>query len=175
MNAKHLFFAVLICFSLGTLRAELPQEELILKKGGPDAAIIIDKARNTLSLARVFASRGVGESGVPTASCWALTVIVRYDPEAKEFFDKLMDSASGYEVKMYAVVGLLELDPTAKARFAKLLAGTFPDQPVHAQFGCMANVSTYGIELYNRLENGTGSYLFEKLPSLYQTVEVERF
>ena len=89
--------------------AELPSEEAILKAGGADASAIVQKARTTLSIQQVFGSRGVGYGGQPTSGCWALTVIVRYDKEAKGIFDEIYRLYDEPAAKLYAIAGLLIL------------------------------------------------------------------
>ncbi len=161
---------------VGLAKAELPDEDAILKRGGVDAAAIICKARSIIEAARVFASRGIGESGEPTSACWALTVIVKYDKDAKDSFNALLDHAdTPPEQRLYAIAGLLAVDPREKARITPERIGKFSDLNVQTQFGCVGTNSTFGLEAYRLLENGSPSFLYDKLPSFYRTVDVPRF
>ncbi len=175
MRFQTIISAALAPLLLTALHAELPSEEVILKKGGPDAAMIIEKARDILATSQVFASRGIGEGGTPTSSCWALTVIVRYDPIAKDFLNLLFDSAEFPEQRLYAIAGLITLDPTNKKRFAPEKIQPFADQLVYTQFGCTGAASRFGMETILLLTEDTAPYyLFKKLPSLYSTQSVLR-
>ncbi len=161
--------------ALSVLQAELPGEEAILKKGGPDAAKLIDKARDILCNTQVFASRAFGEGGSPTDACWALTVIVRYDPEAKWLLNELFESAEFPEQRLYGMAGLIALDPKAKDRFTEEKLKEFSEERVYTQFGCVGEASTFGIQRHMLLQdNYTGYYLFKNLPSLYSTTTVPR-
>ncbi len=162
----------LVC--TGSIRAELPDDEALLKRGGADAVVIIQKARSILASVQVFASREIGEAGSPTASCWALTVIVRHDSEAKEFFNDLYRLGETPEQRLYAIAGLVSVDPMEKKRFTLDDISKFTEMTVHTQFGCISARSTFGAELASLLESSAPYYLFETLPSIYQTVDVAR-
>lgn len=172
----HLFLlTAFTLMALPVLHAELAGEEAVLKKGGPDAAKIIDKARDILCNTQVFASRGFGEGGAPTDACWALTVIVRYDPEAKWLLNELFERAEFPEQRLYGMAGLIVLDPKEKSRFTEEKLKKFADERVYSQFGCVGEASTFGIQRYLLLQdNYMGYYLFKELPSLYSTTTVPR-
>lgn len=171
-------FITLISFALslgGMVRAELPNEESLLKRGGPDAESIILKAHGILTSAQVLASRAVGAAGVPTSNCWALTVIVKHDPEARKFLNALFQNATTPEQRLYAIAGLVSLDKAEGAKFAPDRISKIADQAVHTEFGCIFSESTFGIEAANLINGGASHYLFDQLPSLYETVESSRF
>lgn len=157
-----------------SVRADLPDDEAILNRGGADAEVIIQKAQSILASAQVFASRAIGESGSPTTSCWALTVIVRHDPKAKEFLNDLYRLAETPEQRLYAITGLISVDPTEKRSFSPDRISKFAEMTVHTQFGCIGTQSTFGVEAARLLEGGAPSYLFETLPSIYRTIDVVR-
>lgn len=166
-----LFLSVVDC-----VPAKLPNEEAILKAGGKDAQVIIEKARRILWGAEVFATQAVGYTGKSTTSCWALTVIVRHDSKARTFLEKLYADADRPEVKLYAVAGLISLDPTLKPKFAPSnLPSDLCEKSVQAMNGCNVSHERFGTVLLELLEHGASPYLYEKLPSIYETGDVQRF
>ncbi|WP_395747261.1 hypothetical protein [Prosthecobacter sp.] len=170
----HLLFAVFAALSLPALGAEPPGEEAVLKKGGAEAAALISKARDILSTAEVFATRVVNEPAVPTSSCWALTVIVRYDPKAREFLNALFESPKAPEQRLYAIAGLVTLDAAEKKRFGPAEIGAVSSPPVQTQFGKMKNTTDLPTATYMLLQQGTPYYFFPQLPPLSSTVNVTR-
>ena len=174
MRFLILLIAAVAVVCTGSIRAELPDDEAILKRGEADAAVIIQKAQSILASAQVFASRAIGEAGSPTASCWALTVIVRHDPKAKEFFNDLYRLAETPEQRLYAIAGLVSVDPSEKKSFTPDRISKFTEMTVHTQFGCIGAPSTFGVEAARLLESSAPYYLFEVLPSIYRTVDVAR-
>ncbi|WP_395750279.1 hypothetical protein [Prosthecobacter sp.] len=175
MRLHLLLLTVFTLMALPVLHAELAGEEALLKKGGPDAAKLINKARDILYNTQVFASRGVGEGGTPTDACWALTTLVRYDREAKSFLNDLFEQAEFPEQRLYGMAGLIALDPKEKSRFTEEKLKQFAEERVCSQFGCVGEASTFGIQRYLLLQDGyTGYYLFKELPSLYSTTTVSR-
>ncbi|MDB6073341.1 MAG: hypothetical protein JWO89_981 [Verrucomicrobiaceae bacterium] len=157
--------------------AALPDEEVILKKGGKDAQVLIEKAYDILENAEVFASQAVGYAGSPTRDCWALTVIVRYDSQALKRLAALYEETSQPETKLYAITGLIALDPKQKAKFAP---PDFPaklrDTPVQTMNGCVVDTrKTFGVAVGELEEAGPSAYLYQKLPSIYRATEVRRF
>lgn len=174
MRFPPLALAVFAAASASLLHAELPSETAILKKGGPEAQMIIGKARDILATTQVFASRVVGDPAVPTASCWALTVIVRHDPKAKDFLNSLFESPAFPEQRLYAIAGLLALDPAEKKRFSPEELGKLPDQTVQTQFGRSSMESDLVASSYMLFTQGTAYYFFPDLPPLYSTITVLR-
>lgn len=174
MRLPHILFATLIALSLPALRAEPPSEEAVLKKGGPDASALINKARDILSTSEVFATRVAGEPPVATSSCWALTVIVRYDPKAKEFLNSLFDAPKFPEQRLYAIAGLVTLDPAEKKRFASEEISKFATEPVQTQFGKTSTSTDLVTAAYMLIQQGTPYYLFPQLPPLSSTSPVTR-
>jgi len=162
---------LIIAFAASTTLAELPSEEAILKAGGGDASAIIQKARTTLSLQKVFGSRGVGYGGRPTSGCWALTVIVRHDKEAKEIFHEIYRLCDEPAAKLYAMAGLLILDPQSKKDFTPEKLGKLAELEVERLDGCIGTTSTLGAVVAELIELGAARYTYEKLPSIYQTAD----
>lgn len=152
---------------------EAQSETAILQAGGPGAGLIIAKAHDILSNAQVYAVGGVGVAGSPSSSCWALTVVVRYDPSAKEFLNRLLDNAEP-EGRLYAVAGLLLLEPDQKKRFQTVKFVERSEDRVWTLFGCSGLLSRFEAQVNDLLEKGAKHLLFEKLPSLYETVDVRR-
>jgi hypothetical protein len=174
MRVLLLTVTILTVFWGQTAWAEFPDEENRLKRGGADAEMIIRKARSILASVQVLASRGIGESGTPTSACWALTVIVRYDPKAKEFLNELFQYAETTEQRLYASAGLASMDKPEAVKLAQDRITKFADDVVHTQFGCVASQSTFGLEAARITDGGASYYLFEKLPSIYRTTDVKR-
>jgi len=174
---SFLTVAMMMAICLGgtvTVRAELPDEEKVLAKGGPDAEAMIQKAQSILASAQVLATSGVGFAGAPTSNCWALTVIVRYDPKAKEFFDSLYERAQAPEQRLYAIAGLVTLDKAEAARFTPEKIVEYADEKVHTLVGCNGSQSTFGVEAASLLKGGAAWYLYKRLPSIYETSDVAR-
>lgn len=176
MTARHFLLVVgaLFATAAGSVHAHLPDEEVILKSGGRDAEVLIEKAWALLTTAEVFATRAVWEGGDPPTTCWALTVIVRHDARAKERLNELFARTQVPEKKLYAMAGLLYLDAAEKARFTPELLAPLADLPVQTQSGCVGGESTFATEAASLQEHGTAPYIFEHLPSIYRTVEVRR-
>lgn len=150
-------------------------EEAILKAGGAEAQQIILKAHDIVETAEVFASRGIGYGGQPTTGCWALTVIVRYDPKATEFLNDVFSLSQRPEPMLYAIAGLIALDENAKKRFSpEVLPKKLLDAQVQEMSGCVGMSVAFRIALHWLLKDGASYYLYEKLPSIYRTVEAER-
>ena len=175
MRSLHIIVMSFAIYVGGMVRAELPNEESLLKQGGRGAEMIIRKAHGILATAQVLASSAVGAAGEPTSNCWALTVIVKHDSKAKTFLNELFRYATTPEQRLYAIAGLVSLDKTEGAKFAPDRISKFADQLVHTEFGCIVSESTFGTQAAEIIDGGVALYLFDKLPSLYQTVESTRF
>lgn len=175
-----------LCLTLGSLIlatfagtevlcAQLTNEEAVLKARGKSAGRVIEKAYGILSAATVFTSCAVAPEGFSTSSCWALTVVVRYDPQAEQFLTSLYRSSDNLEKKLYGIVGLMALNPKSKERFA---VEGFPSQLraqiVRVQNGCVQEPVTFEAALQFALQAGPGFYLCKTLPSIYQTFDVKR-
>ncbi len=171
-TARSLTLAVLtmVC---NHARAALPDEEAILKKGGEEAAVVIQKAYEMLGHTETFASRAVSDGGSPTTGCWALTVIVRYDPNALAFLEDVYENVKGPETKLYAAAGLMALDPKQKVKLnpAKL-SEKLRAMSVHVMSGCILMQEPFERLLTMLLKDGPKAYLYEKLPSIYRTTDV---
>jgi hypothetical protein len=164
-----------LCFLMiaisSQLLAELPSEETTLKAGGNDAKTIIQKARVLLSAQQVFAARGVGYGGEPTSGCWALTVLTRHDKEASEIFDVIFRSSDEPAAKLYAVAGLLILDPKKKNDFTPKKLGKLAELEVQRLDRCIGDVTTFGAIVAELIEHGSSRYTYDTLPSLYSTTD----
>ncbi len=167
------------CFALSVVAfsgcAALPNEDAVLKAGGNTAETIIKKARTTLSAQQVFASRGVGYGAQPSSGCWALTVLVRYDRQAKQFFEEVCHYDGQPAAKLYAVAGLLTLDPKTIPDFASLHLDHLLDTRVPSLDGCDGDPTVFSRMVTHLTEHGTSKYVYDRLPSLYQTVDCSKF
>lgn len=173
MFLRFTVLAATVMVSLTGFGGEVQGETAMLQTGGPSAVRIIAKAHDILSNAQVYAVGGVGVAGSPSSTCWALTVVVRYDPSAKEFLNRLLDYAEP-EGRLYAVAGLLLLEPDQKRRFQTAKFAERSEDRVCAQFGCSSLISRFETQVNRLLEDGAKHLLFEKLPSIYETVDVRR-
>lgn len=169
---------IIICAALSgfcSVQGELPSEEAILKTGGEDASFIIDKARSLLVSAEVFASGAVGYGGTPTDTCWALSVVVRFDPKGKEFLTSLYARPSSAVAKLYAAAGLLSLAPGDRKLFNdSLRAAGQREIVIQRMDGCIETRESFGVALSSLLESGPSPYVYPKLPSIYRTTEVRK-
>lgn len=170
----------LLCLASAVAQAQFPiqhpSETEILKAGGLPAEMMIEKAYAILDRADVFASRAVGDGGTPTSACWALTVIVKHEAGARERLTEILPRIKGPETKLYILAGLLALDPETPKRHPQ---SDFPKEllkkAAHTMGGCIYAKSTFEAELLTLYSEGASSYLFENLPSIYQTTDVRRF
>lgn len=170
-SSVTLLAAVMV--SLAALGAQPSDEEISLRGGGKDADLIIAKARDVLSNAQVYAVGGIGVAGSPSVGCWALTVVVRYDRSAKDFLNRMLECAEP-EGRLYAVAGLLLVEPKQRARFQTAKFVERSEDRVWTQFGCSSLSSRFETEVNRLLEGGAKHLLFETLPSIYETVDVRR-
>jgi hypothetical protein len=154
------------------LGAEFPSEEKVLRANGDEAKLVIQKAYSILFRANIFASKGVGIGGTPTASSWALTVIVRYDPEAVARLETAYRSTYPPVVKLYCLVGVFALDQTAGKRLAEdPIAVSLMATEINTLDGCIAWARPFGDCLAGVLKGDTKRYFFEELPSIYKTCD----
>lgn len=167
---------ILLVVSAGCVAsAKEPGEAAVLKAGGKGARVLVEKAHGILEKAEVFASGAVGFAGARTSNCWALTVVVRYDPQGEAFLEKLYATARHPEAKAYAVAGLITLDPKAKKRFAlSKLPDELKDTHIESITGCELSHESFGTAVSVLLEFGAGQYLYDKLPPLDSTSGMSR-
>ena len=163
-------------FAVAQLPVQKPSEVEILKAHNESSKLIIEKAYSVLFNSQVFASKEVGEPGAFTSSCWALTVIVRYDPEARQRLAKSLALTDQPEQKLYFLAGLVALDPASAKRYA---ISTFPEKlrstAAHTLNGCSYDGGTSFEKCLSSLYEGTFRwYLFDDLPSIYLTIDVSR-
>lgn len=166
----------LICsLSLAQLPVQRPSEAEILKAKGDGAKIIIEKAYSILFHAQVFASRAIGEAGAPTSTCWALTVIVKHDPEALKRLAESLSHIKQPEQKLYALTAMFAVDPKTAERWP---ISSFPASQreglVHTMDGCIYSGASFEDALIEVYHSGARRYLFDELPSIYQTTDVAR-
>ncbi|QIF01304.1 hypothetical protein [Roseimicrobium sp. ORNL1] len=179
MSTRRLFAFIMLLLLLGSLspglHAALPSEEAILRQGGEDAKKIIEKAYSIIRHARVFTSKGAGEGGTPTEGAWALTVITRYDPKAVEELKPLAEQSKNLEVKLYAIAGLITLEPKDAAKYR---LETFPESVLkaeaHSLCGCIYEKQFYMIIYWLVDQGGWQRCTFEKLPPFFETHDVPR-
>jgi hypothetical protein len=146
---------------------------------------VFEKALNLLADAEVFASRAVGDvPGTFTDTCWALTVLVRYDKDAKAKFEMIIEADVFPEARLYALAGLFLVMSNHKEKYQpKHFTEAELKQPIHRQDGCVYAKDewlTFGLALDclsradGKLYPGPGSYLIDDLPPLYKTTRVRR-
>jgi hypothetical protein len=172
MSTRRLFvimMLILCCLSPG-LHAALLSEEAILSQGGDDAKKIINKAYSIIRRAKVFASREIGTPGLPTEGAWALTVITRYDPKAAEVLQPMAEQSENLEVKLYAIAGLITLEPKNAAKYH---IESFPKSVLDAEAHAFSG-STYRkgftLAIYWLVHHeGWRACTFEKLPPFFET------
>lgn len=159
---------------LGFAHAEIATETEILKTGGPWAEVIVSKAHDQLLSAQAFASSYVGAAGQPTSSCWALTVIVLYDPKAQAYFESMLSQKVHPASKLYAAAGLIALDARNKELILKMrFDKAIQESKVYGLDGCSGGEMTFEEHLTTLLEVGPRSYLYrDNLPSLYETIDI---
>lgn len=181
MNASaNRAFCSVVLFNCGLSLAQLPvptpSEVEILKAHNDASKLIIEKAYSVLFNSQVFASRTVGEPGGSTSPCWALTVIVRYDPQAKQRLTDSLALTDQPEQKLYFLAGLLALDPaTAKRYPIPAFPAKLRSTAAHTLDGCFYDYGkTFEGCLSSLYAGGTRRYLFDDLPSIYQTIDVSR-
>ena len=171
---RRLFAFIILLLLLGSLspglHATMPSEEAILRQGGEDAKKIINKAYSIIRRAKVFASCGIGERNLPTEGAWALTVITRYDPKAVEVLAPMAEQSKNLEVKLYAIAGLITLDPK---NVAKYRIESFPESVLNAEAHAFTG-STYRkgftLAIYWLVQHeGWRACTFEKLPPFFET------
>jgi len=149
-------------------------EQAILDKGGRDAESVIHKAYEELAETKIFECRDVGW-GTPSASCWALTVLVRYAPEddiRNYFFLIHEDKKNNIALRLYAAIGLQLLYPD-NAEVASLLTDKdFLASPLSWASGCTSVPGTVSdvLSTIKNDEGGIKELLFKKpIPPLYKT------
>lgn len=175
MNQHLMSLALVFAISMRWGFAELPSEGTMLKEGGDDAQVIINKARTILMTQQVFASPKVGYGGQATAGCWALSVLVRHDKDAIKSFEEIFRGHYEPAAKMYALAGILLVDPQRKTDFTPEKLGKVADLKVDRLDGCDGDTVTCGSLVAQLLKNGASKYVYEKLPSLYLTTDCEKF
>lgn len=177
-----------LCFGLGIRAFALSPEETILKEGGPESKVVINKAFFILAQAEVFASRAVGDIGTFTNTSWALTVLVRYDKDAKASFESILFAPAEEvtpEARLFALVGLFLVAPEERRKYQpKFFGHEKLNQPIERLDGCNGERGawlTFGLCLESLLSTdgkaryrGADAYLIEDLPPLYQTTRVGR-
>lgn len=107
-----------------------PTETEILQAKGVAAKVIIEKAYSILFQAQVFASRAIGDGAAPTSSCWAMTVIVKHDPEALPRLTRSLSFMEVPEPKLYALAAMFSVDPKTAERWP---LSSFP-QPIGSEW-----------------------------------------
>lgn len=152
-----------------------PTETEILQAKGVEAKVIIEKAYSILFKAQVFASRAIGADGGPTSSCWAMTVIVKHDPEALKRLTESLSYIERPEPKLYALAAMFSVDPKTAERWPlSSFPAAYRERVVHTMDGCIYSEATFESALEEIYHSGTRRYLFEDLPSIYQTTDVAR-
>ena len=151
--------------------AQFPDEEALLKAGGDVADKIIYKARAVLATQQVLASKAVGFGGQPSSGCWALSVVVRFDKEAKEILEAIYQSCNEPATRLYAIAGLTIVDPDSKTRFTSEKLGSAAHQKVEYIDGCEGSTVSFGDAAKSLILYGSKGYIYDKLPSLYDTVD----
>jgi hypothetical protein len=161
--------------ALAQFPVQRPTETEILEKQGDDAKIIINKAYSLLCQAQVFASNTVGAGGDTPSACWALTVIVKYDKEALARLTQRLMSTEEPVAKLYLLTAMFAVDPKTAERwpisyFPASLRGT----SVHHLDACDYSTPNFQDLLNDIYQNGARRYLLTELPSIYQTIDVQR-
>src|SRR6478609_5331392 len=129
-----LFIFSVFSFSLSCLGQT---EQQILDTGGPESRRVIEKAYEQLASAHMFEFTDVGE-GTPSASCWALTVIIRYDrEEATERFTNIFTHSDKPFLRLYALLGLHLLNPKNPDWLPTSQPKQFLEQRIWQAGGCM--------------------------------------
>ena len=173
-------FAVIVLglissLSFAQLPVQRPSETEILKAKGDGAKIIIEKAYSTLFHTQVFASRAIGEAGAPTSACWALTVIVKHDPEALKRLTESLGYIEQPEQKLYVLTAMFAVDPKTSERWP---ISSFPaalrERLVHTMDGCIYSGASFEDALAEVYHSGARRYIFDDLPTIYQTTDVTR-
>ncbi|HEY1084384.1 MAG TPA: hypothetical protein VGE29_19105 [Prosthecobacter sp.] len=143
-TATAIVLALFVLPAFSQLPVQPPAEAEILRAKGEAAKIIIEKAYSILSHARVFASRAIGDDRVPTSSCWAMTVIVKHDPEALRRLTESLSYLERPEPKLYALAAMFSVDPKTAERWP---LSSFPEayreRPVHTMDGCNYSETTF--------------------------------
>lgn len=153
-----------------------PTETEILQAKGVAAKVIIEKAYSILSQAQVFASRAIGDGAEPTSSCWAMTVIVKHDPEALPRLTRSLSFMEVPEQKLYALAAMFSVDPKTAERWPlSSFPAAYRERPVHTMDGCIYSRTTFEGALEEIYRSGTRSYLFDDLPPIYRTTDVARY
>lgn len=175
-NFAAIVLVLISSLSSAQLPVQRPSETEILKAKGDSAKIIIEKAYSTLFHAQVFASRSIGEGGAPTSACWALTVIVKHDPEALKRLTESLSHIERPEQKLYALTAMFAVDPKTAERWP---LSSFPaslrEGWVHTMDGCHYSGASFEDALTGVYHSGAHQYLFDELPSIYQTTDVARY
>ena len=174
--AAKTFLSMMLFCGVSCHSPELPSEEAILKTGGHNAELVIEKAKNILYHTQVFSTTYWDRGGIPSSACWALTVIIRYEPKPKQFLNELYLLSHRYgpynpTAKLYAIAGLIIIDPTMREKFAvKDIPKELRESMVKQQRGCVGKSLTFGAALEELVKAlRPEEYLFDELPPLYTT------
>jgi len=166
---KMRLIALILAFQTFTCLAQTEQE--ILDQGGLEASRVIDKAYEQLGTTEIFEFPDVGW-GTPSASCWGLTVLIRYDPkEAADRFSHIVTSTDKLPLRIYALIGLSLLKPDEPQWRKKLEDPELLNSSVYVMNGDVMYPATVA-ELLKQIKEGGGyeSLLFPSpIPRLYAT------
>lgn len=166
MKAKFISLTFLLMMVCGQSRggAEELTDVEHLEKGDEVAREIVSLARESLWNVNDFSFGKVGEPAELAPGCVALTVLVKYDPEAQSFFEKLYMFSIKPEARLYGMAGLLVLDPEAKKRFLPEHIAEHGAEKVQFFVGCLGGETTFADKANELLEGGAGNYLLKVLP-----------
>ena len=164
--------AGLLAFACPNCRS-LPGESRALSSGGREAQLILEKARDTLANQRVFAARRVGYGAQPTSGCWALTVLVKYDPNAKTTLTEIARFTTHPAVKLYALAGLMALDPAHDPDLKSLGIPASAHRRVECLDGCDGEVLPLSRAAARLRQSNPSNYIYETLPPLLATTDCQ--
>lgn len=102
-------------------------------------------------------------------------MIVKYDSEALKRLTVSLSYIEQPEQKLYALTAMFALDPKTAERWP---ISSFPaslrDGSVHTMDGCIYSGASFEDALTEVYHSGASGYLFEELPTIYQTTDVAR-
>lgn len=111
-HSGRTYFAILLCTGiLMVQKAFAASDQAALDSGGSGAQQVVQSAYLYLASTWIF-ELPYNVVGKNSASCWALTVLVRYDKEqASKRLAEAFDTSDNVYLKIYALIGLHLITP----------------------------------------------------------------
>lgn len=105
-----------------------------------------------------------------------MTVIVKHDQEALKRLTESLSSVKVPEQKLYILAAMFAIDSKTSERWP---LSSFPaslrEAIVHTMDGCIYGEASFEDILTEIYHSGSPRYLFNELPSIYQTTDVTRY